>query len=430
MEAQTGRVERWLSAAPPAVFGLYAIVASFTTYFCMYAIRKPFSAGTFEGLVAVPFVGDVKYKIVLVISQLLGYTLSKFLGIKIVSEMSPAGRAGALLAILLGAHGALLLFALLPAPYNAVALFLNGVPLGMVWGLVFSFLEGRRTTEALAAGLSASYVLADGAVKSIGRWVIDQGISERWMPFTTGLLFLPLLLLAVGALQRIPPPSAEDVAARVKREPMMGEARWAFFRDNMPGLLALMTLLVLLTAYRDFNSNFEREIWDALGYHDSPELFTTTKIPIALGVLAALGGLFVLRDNRAAMNAVHGVMIGGSLLVGLATAAFQLGLVSGATWMMLVGLGLYLAYVPFGSALFERMIAALGVVGTAGFLIYLVDAFGYLGSVLVLLYKNFGQPNLSYLDFYIGFSYLTSAVCVVCFGFSLVYFNGRAAKVG
>ena len=33
-----------------------------------------------------------------------------------------------------------------------VWLFVNGLPLGMVFGLVIGFLEGRKVTEALSAG--------------------------------------------------------------------------------------------------------------------------------------------------------------------------------------------------------------------------------------------------------------------------------------
>ena len=39
----------WLEKAPAPVFAAYAIAAAFTTYFCMYAFRKPFAAATFEG---------------------------------------------------------------------------------------------------------------------------------------------------------------------------------------------------------------------------------------------------------------------------------------------------------------------------------------------------------------------------------------------
>ncbi|MCB9529171.1 MAG: hypothetical protein H6701_12460, partial [Myxococcales bacterium] len=38
---------RWLERASPLAFSSYAIAAAFTTYFCMYAFRKPFGAGSF-----------------------------------------------------------------------------------------------------------------------------------------------------------------------------------------------------------------------------------------------------------------------------------------------------------------------------------------------------------------------------------------------
>ena len=41
-------------------------------------------------------------------------------------------------------------------PWNVAALFLNGLPLGLIWGLVFGFMEGRRTSEVLGAILCAS----------------------------------------------------------------------------------------------------------------------------------------------------------------------------------------------------------------------------------------------------------------------------------
>jgi hypothetical protein len=119
---------------------------------------------------------------------------------------------------------------------------------------------------------------------------------------------------------------------------------------------------------------------------------------------------------------VHAVMLAGSLLIGASTWAFDAGLIAPMTWMGCVGLGLYLGYVPFGCVLFDRLIAAVGFVGTAGFMIYVTDAFGYLGSVSLLLYKNFGEPDLSWLDFFRGFSYITALLCSAAFVFSMLYF--------
>lgn len=83
----------WLAQAPTAIFTFYGITAAFCTYFCMYAFRKPFSAAKFQGLV---FTGsEVELKTVLVASQIIGYALSKFVGIKVCSEVAPGRRARA-----------------------------------------------------------------------------------------------------------------------------------------------------------------------------------------------------------------------------------------------------------------------------------------------------------------------------------------------
>ena len=63
---------------------LYCMCGAFTTYCSMYAFRKPFTAGMYEGL----SLWDIDYKIVLITTQVLGYMLSKFMGIKWVSEMT------------------------------------------------------------------------------------------------------------------------------------------------------------------------------------------------------------------------------------------------------------------------------------------------------------------------------------------------------
>ena len=85
-------------------------------------------------------------------------------------------RAFGILLLIVWAELALLLFGLTPRPWNAVWLFANGLSLGMVFGLVLGFLEGRRVTEALTAGLCCSFILADGVMKSLGTWLLVGGV--------------------------------------------------------------------------------------------------------------------------------------------------------------------------------------------------------------------------------------------------------------
>ncbi|MFK8138746.1 MAG: DUF5690 family protein [Bdellovibrionales bacterium] len=416
------RITEKLRSAPDSVFNIYCIFAAFSTYFCMYAFRKPFSVGTFQG-VEFGLLPDIDFKIVLIISQVFGYTLSKFIGIKIVSELSGNHRAKALVALIIFAELALVGFAFAPSSYKVLFIFLNGLPLGMVWGLVFGFLEGRKSTELLGAGLSASYIVASGAVKSVGAYLMSLGISEYMMPFATGMIFFPIFLIMVFLLNQIPKPSKEDIELRTERKAMDSSDRSKFFKTFAPGLIPLTLLYMLLTAYRDFRDNFAREIWDALGYSAKPTIFTYSELPIAVGVLVALAFLVLIKNNRKALYTIHFIMLGGTILIGLSTFLWQMEIISPVAWMISVGFGLYLGYVPYGCVLFDRLIAATGFVGTAGFMIYVTDAFGYLGSVGLMLYKNFGHADLSWLEFFTMFSYACSIFCSVSFLISLIYFT-------
>ncbi len=390
----------------------------------MYAFRKPFTAATFEEL---SFWG-VDYKILLITSQVLGYTVSKFLGIKIVSEMSGSRRALSILVLIGLSAVALLGFALVPPPYNIIFLFFNGLPLGMVWGLVFSFLEGRKVTEILGAGLSVSFIFSSGFVKTVGAWImLHWNISEFWMPVVTGMLFAAPLVLFVWMLHQMPPPSRQDEQLRTKRQPMHQQQRRAFLRLFLPGIVLLVVAYIFLTAFRDFRDNFAAEIWQSLGYGDTPEIFTVTEVPVAIGVLIIMGLLMLIQDNAKALSTYHGIIAFGFVLIGISTFAFEQGWLNPLVWITLVGLGLYLGYVPFNSILFDRLLATFRYVGTAGFLIYVADSFGYLGSVGVLFYKNFGQAQLTWLRFFILAGYGMTLVGSVLIFFSWLYFKHKAA---
>ncbi len=416
---------RWLTRAPAGAFMAYAVTAAFCTYFCMYAFRKPFAVGVYVGTTSLPLVGVVTHKTLFVISQIIGYCISKFAGIKIVSEMTRRRRGTAIVVAIAIAEIALVLFGVVPKPYNAVCLFINGLPLGLVWGLVFGYLEGRRVSDGLGAGLCISFIVASGFVKSVGKATLSWGVPEVWMPALVGMMFLVPMLGFVWMLAQIPPPSKEDEAKRMKRAPMDGAARKRFFMAVAPGLIALTLAYMVLTAYRDFRDNFAREIWDALGYAESPEILTTSELPVALGATIAVAFCMMIKDNQRALIAIHGALLLGALLVGGSTLAFESGLIAPATWMITVGLGLYIGYVPYNCVLFDRLIPAVGHVGTAGFLIYVADAFGYLGSVGLLLYKEFGQPQLSWLSFFKGFSHIMAWLGVALFTASLIYFVRR-----
>jgi hypothetical protein len=424
-----GKLQERLARANPILFTAVAGLAGFCAYFSMYAFRKPFTAATFEAVPGWTFTLD--YKIALVLAQVAGYALSKLIGIKVVSELSPARRGAAILLLIGLSWLALVAFAVIPAPWNVAALFFNGLPLGMIWGLVFGYMEGRRVSEALGAILCASFILSSGVVKSVGAWLMNAGHVDRfWMPAAAGALFFPLLLVSVWVLGQLPPPNAADEAQRVRRAPMSAAERGAFLAVYWPGVTLLTASYILLTAFRDFRDNFAAEIWTALGYGKESGVFTQSELPVAAIALVALAAVMAVRDNLKALMVIHGIIVAGFLLLGGCAWAFEAHLISPLTFMILAGAGLYLAYTPFNAMLFDRLVAFSGRVATAGFLIYVADASGYLGSAALVVWRNFGALKMDWLRFFILSAYATSAVGAVLSAAAAIYFlrQGRSRR--
>ena len=70
------------------LFIFYAGGAALLSYSLVYALRKPFTAATFDGMELF----GMDYKVATSIIQIFGYMVSKFIGIKLISELKREGR--------------------------------------------------------------------------------------------------------------------------------------------------------------------------------------------------------------------------------------------------------------------------------------------------------------------------------------------------
>jgi MFS family permease len=415
-----------LSQSSDWTLSIFAGVMAFLTYSSMYAFRKPFAAATFEG----ESFGEMDLKIWLILAQTLGYMASKFYGIKMISELKPENRAKLILGLIGISWLGLLGFALLPAPWNVLCFLVNGFPLGLIWGLVFSYLEGRKFTEMMGSILAVSFVFSSGLVKSTGKYLMDTWqIGEHWMPFATGAVFFPVLLVGVILLNQIPDPNERDISLRTARTPMPKSERKAFFANFRTGILLLIFVYVILTALRDLRDNFAVEIWTAMGISVRAELLTQTEIPITLGLLVLMALLVLIQNNLKALFLYHGLIIAGLLLSVAATVLIQMGMLSPFNWVMLTGMGIYMGYIPFNCLLFDRLIAAFKSAGNVGFLMYLADSFGYLGSVAIVTVKQFGLwQDMSWHLFYTNGILIFCSLSLLLMGRSWWYFRRKAQK--
>lgn len=404
-------------------FILYVGGMALLTYISMYGFRKPFTVATYHYLT---WAFSIDFKTCMLIANFIGYSLSKFIGIKVVSEMTPRKRVKTILGIILFAHMSLLLLPLLPQPYNLISLFLNGLPLGLVWGVVFSFLEGRRVTEAVGAILCASFVFGSGVVKTVGQWLMTTiNVPELWMPFVAGCVFLIPLLIGVIGLSKTPPPTNEDIALRHQRIPMNHQQRKGFFLNYWLGIVLLVVVYTLLTTLRQITDSFAVEIWTELGFGNTPSIFTSTSVPVSILIVGLMFSLMGIKNNIKALLVNHIIIVTGILLFLIATLLNEYNLISGLAWFILVSTGLYAAYIPFNCILFDRLVACSSSLANAGFLIYLSDSFGNLASVNLFIFKSLAKHNVSWLHFTKSMCIYLGIICPILLLISIFYFNKK-----
>ena len=402
---------------------LYAAFVSFGTYVFIFGFRKSFTVCTFDGLTF----GPIAFKTALVISQMFGYLLAKFYGIKFISGLKKVDRYKIIFLLTGISWLAWLLFAIVPAPYNVAFLFLNGFPLGMLWGVVFSYVEGRKTTDFIGAALAVSFIFSSGWVKSVGAWLMEQyQITEFWVPFFTGLVFaLPLAIFVYG-LEKVPPPSMEDEALRTKRIPMTAMDRKQLVKQYLPGIIAFTAIYLFATIFRDIKDNFSAEMWSEMGFGSKPAIFTQTETPVTIFILIIIAAVVIIKNSFKALMIAHVLILIGFIIAGVSTYFFTNGLLDPFWWMIWVSLGLYLVYIPFNSIYFDRLIAAFSMKGNAGFFIYLADSIGYVGSVSVMLVKEGLSLDIKWVDFFSQNVMILSFVGVFITSYAIYYFFSKA----
>ena len=401
---------------PDWIFVLWAGGTALLSYSLVYALRKPFTAAEFEGLQ----VFGMDYKIVVSIIQLLGYVSAKLLGIKYISELRPEGRLKFIIGSAALSEISLIAFGLLPMPYNIMALYFNGLSLGCMWGVIFSFLEGRRTTDILASIMGVSMALSSGVAKSLGLYTLNVlHVSEFWMPALIGAIAFPLLCFTGWMMTRFPQPTAADIASRSVRVTLNGHQRWALFRRFMPLLIMLFAANLLLTVQRDIKEDFIVCIIDV----STVSSWAFAQIDsIATLVLLATFALLSTTYDHLKMLCILLVLS----TCGMGTLAFlganfeQVGLPT-TIWLFLQSLCLDMAYLSFQTIFFERFIACFKIKGNVGFFIITIDFVGYLGTLALLLFKEFYASHIDWASFYNSMSLYIGIVCCLAFIGSLVY---------
>ncbi|MEY3421230.1 MAG: hypothetical protein RIR48_1519 [Bacteroidota bacterium] len=381
--------------------------SAFMVYTCMYGIRKPYTTASFSSYSQF----GISYKVVLVTAQVIGYMISKFIGIKFIAELDRNKRKQYILSLILIGWFSLLCFATVPFEYKFIFMFVNGLPLGMIWGLVFSYLEGRSMTDFLAAFLSVTFIFSSGFAKTVGGFLLTVSPSnEFWMPFFAGSFFILPLIIFTFLLNGSPNPSEQDILERTERKPMSKEKRMAFIAEYGKLIIPAIVTYALLTIVRDFCEDFSADLWRETGATGDSLIFAKMSLISSLIVIIALALFYRIKTNITAFIGIHLFIIAGLVICIVSTYLFQLQIIGTFSWMVAASTGLYMGYVAKNCLYYERMLATYKIDGNVGFVMYIADAFGYLGTVLVLVIKEFSSWKVNWLHFFVNIFYIAAFV--------------------
>ena len=393
-----------------ALLILWAGGAALLSYSLVYALRKPYTAASFEGLT---FMGS-DYKVAVTTIQILGYVIAKFFGIKIISELKKENRFRFFVGSAILAELALVGFGLLEAPYNVAAMFVNGLSLGCTWGVIFSFIEGRKVTDILASLFGVSMVFSSGVAKSFGLFAMNEmQIDQFWMPAVIGGFALPLLVFMGYMLKRLPQPTAEDIALRNERVVLDGKGRVALFRKYAPILTLLFIGNFMLLVLRDIKEDFLVNILDMS--NQSSWLFARIDTIVTLIILGIFALFAFFRSNIRALLWLMTLVIAGCLTMTYVSFHYETLDLKPVTWLFIQSLSLYIAYLTFQTIFFDRFIACFRIKGNVGFFIALIDFIGYLGTVTLLSTKEFLNIELEWFTLFNHIAGFVGATCSILF---------------
>ena len=203
-----------------------------------------------------------------------------------------------------------------------------------------------------------------------------------------------------------------------------------FFRSFSWGVILSTLTYATLTVYRDLRDNFAVELWAQMGYGENAGILATSEIIIAVMVLSIVASMIKVTDHKRVFFGNIYTFIGSGCLLFVMTWLFAHEMVSPALWMISTGFGLYLCYACFHTMFFERWIALFRYKSNISFLICVADSFRYLGSVGVLLYKNFYTRDMDWLHFIVTAAYISGILIAGLSVMMAVYFRyvGRPKK--
>eukprot|EP01083_Nonionella_stella_P022639 62610_1 len=408
--------------------GIYVLIMSIFAYFCVYALRIPLFVSSYEG----ETLGQMPLKDALALAQTVGLVVGKIFSLKYSPVLKRHQWRPALNLIILGSTVSTVGLAVPNNTIRVLSIFISSVWVSPTWGIFLRYTEGRQMSDAMLASFNFSFIAASGIWRSIGSALLNYGISQWWMPLIASSVSFCGFYICLSFLDLAPDPTVAEQAKRSKRKPASTKDQLAFCSHWWLGLLGLILMYSLFSTLRVFRDFFNPEIWQSFTKGDVPSsVYTITEIPVGLSIPLSLIFLYKVEDNTVALFGIFGYIICGCVILGVGTLLFTFEVVSGFFWMILLGFGVFMVYVPLGSIIYERLMAVSSESITMSFLSYISDLCGSSATSVLLIYRSFAPKAEDdfYRSFFEAFAYIAAISGICIMALTALYFFFRIRKL-
>ena len=166
---------------------------------------------------------------------------------------------------------------------------------------------------------------------------------------------------------------------------------------------------------RDIKEDFLVVIIDMS--NQSSWLFAQIDSIVTLLILVMFALLTFCKNNMKALLILMSFVIVSCLVMTYVSLFHSILELSPITWLFIMSLSLYVAYLTFQTIFFDRFIACFKIKGNVGFFIAMIDFIGYTGTASILISKEIFKIET---DWFLLFNNMAAIIgCLCSFLFAL-----------
>ena len=182
---------------------------------------------------------------------------------------------------------------------------------------------------------------------------------------------------------------------------------------------------LFITVLQDLKEDFLVKIIDVKAAGLSSWAFAKIDATVTLVILILFAAMSMVKSNVKVLCLLLALVTCGCAVLSSVAFNYEAWNLPVTLWLFLQSLCLYTVYLSFQTLFFERFIACFRIKGNVGFFIITLDFIGYMGTVLVLVFKECFNPDVNWLQFYNFACSYVGIICSVSFACSAAYIVWR-----